>query len=192
MNLVAEHTVAREGLVSHDRLSRHESLFKTYYKPLVVYAMRLTNDKAEAEDVVQDVFERLWQQGSTDHIDMVSYLFTAVRNECFKKARHLKVVRKHQAHEKSRTEAVSHDPQHYIQLQEVEKCLSKTLRGLPTRTKEIFLMSRAEQKKNKEIAEVLQVSIKTVESHMSKALALLRKELKPYLTVMLLILNQVQ
>jgi len=172
-----------------DLLARHESLFKTYYKPLVVYATRLIGDQADAEDIVQEVFAQVWKKKEDIEYGekMVSYLFGAVKNACFNNARHLKVVRRYEQETQYRQPMID-DPYHYLLLHEIEQKIDATLDKLPGKAKDVFIMSRYQQKKNREIADVLNMSVKTVEAHMTKVLAALRRNLKQYIGILIIMI----
>ncbi len=181
--------IDEEGLVSRDKMSGHEILFRNYFKPLVVYATRIIGDANEAEDVVQEVFLNLWNTRSdiSKDDDMTSYLFVAVKNGCLKKVRHEKVKHRYENYMKYSVSPTD-NPHHYMMLKEIEQCIDETLEGMPQRTQDIFLLSRYEKKKYKEIAVKMDISIKTVELHISKVLVALRDKLKHYLTVVLILI----
>lgn len=189
MNVVDQTSDIKKRFMPSDLLARHESLFKTYYKPLVVYATRLIHDKAEAEDVVQEVFAQIWKKrDALEYGDgMVSYLFGAVKNAILNNVRHLKVVKRYEQQTEYQ-KAMIDNPYHYLLLHEIEQKIDATLETLPDKAKDVFMMSRFEQKKNKEIAKVLNISIKTVEAHMTKVLAALRMNLKHYISIILIVI----
>ncbi len=172
-----------------DQLGRHEFLFKKYYKPLVVYAIRLIKDQSGAEDIVQEVFAKLWnKREDIEYGDkLVSYLFGSVKNACLNNVRHLKVVRRYEQ-ESPLNNSTEDNPHHYMMLHEIEQKIEATLNTLPKKSKDVFIMSRYEQKKNREIADVLNISIKTVEAHMTKVLAALRRNLKHYICILAIII----
>ncbi|MFY0625943.1 MAG: RNA polymerase sigma-70 factor [Reichenbachiella sp.] len=177
-----------QPLVSKDRLIEHERLFKTYYKPLLVFAIRWLHDRQDAEDVVQEVFTKIWKKGAeiSETINIQSYLFGAVKNGCMNHDRHLKVMQRHQNDSKYSL-PINENPHHYMMLNEIEKRIEDTLKSLPQKSKNVFILSRYEQKRNKEIADIMNISIKTVEAHMSKVLSALKRNLKHYISVILII-----
>ncbi len=189
MNKKLKTHIDEEGLVLREEMSGHEVLFKKYFKPLAVYATRLLGDIEEAQDIVQDVFINVWnnKRDLTDEKDMTAYLFVAVKNGCLKKLRHQQVKHRYENYMKSETSPLD-NPHHYMMLQEIEQCIEETLLSMPQRTQDIFVLSRYENKKYKEIAAALNISIKTVELHVGKALAALRGKLKNYLTILLILL----
>jgi RNA polymerase sigma-70 factor (ECF subfamily) len=164
-----------------------EKLFKEYFKALVNFANKFLNDPDASKEIVHDVFVSLWDK--RDSIDpeksIKSYLYTSVNNRSLNYIRdHKKFVNsdilllnEHTAEQNDRfTEA------------EIQRIIQHTLENLPHRTREVFEMSRNEGLKYREIAERLNISEKTVETHISKALKALRINLKAYLTVLLLML----
>ena len=175
--------------LGQDHLTRHESLFKAFYKPLVVYAFRLVKNKEEAEDIVQEVFARVWKKREVLQYseDMTAYLFSAVKNGCLNHHRHLKVVQQHESQVVPSFTGTD-DPHQYMILNEIQKSIEDTLGSVNSRAREVFELSRFRQKKNKEIAEILNISVKTVEAHMSKVLAALRRNLKHHMNAMIIVL----
>lgn len=193
MRQITKVAIGEEELVSRDKvsLSGHEFLFKSYYKPLMVFAIKYLKAPEEAEDVVQEVFLQLWRkQVQLPPQEIKSYLFTAVKNGCLKVIRHKKVVQKHESFLQAEDTIEVYDPHHYLLLSEIEKCVEETLGSVSERTQRIFNMSRVEKKKYDEIADQLNISVKTVEAHMSKMLHLLRIRLKPYLSFVFLLLER--
>lgn len=156
-----------------------EKLFKSYYPRLYGYAIRYINDPEVARDILQECFMRFWEQrNQLKNISLTSYLFTMVRNSCLNHLKHLSIVDNHKLKYLSKVEGderlyywdfgLSSDQQLiYDELQnEIEKALDK----LPARCREVFIMSRFKDKKNREIAEELGISTTAVEKHISKAL----------------------
>jgi RNA polymerase sigma-19 factor, ECF subfamily len=156
-----------------------ESLFRSSYVSLVRYAKTLVKDHDTAEEIVQDLFFRLWQDKEKIKIEssLNGYLFRAVHNRCLHLIEHNRVVDKH-AREVgySQNENVE-NPSEIIQYNELQSRIAKILARLPERCGRIFCMNRFEGLKYAEIAEILSVSVKTVEANMGKALKEFRKAL---------------
>lgn len=164
-------------------------LFKQYSKPLFYYAAKFVEDEA-ARDIVQDVFEKLWfDQKITVTQSLNSLLFTMVRNSCLQNLEKQKVRNKYL--ESNKLKLQEDELQFYMNErtslieQELENKLHEVLDNLPERCKQIFLMSRFEHKKNREIAEELDISVKAVEKQISKALISIRFEMKDYLPLLM-------
>lgn len=166
-----------------------EELFNKYSKPLFYYAAKFVEDEV-ARDIVQDVFAKLWSdQKISIKLSLNSFMFTMVRNSCLQTLEKQKVRNKYL--ESTKLKLQEEELQFYmfekISLieQELENKLNEVLETLPERCKLIFTMSRFENKKNKEIAEELDISVKAVEKQLTKALAIIRTEMKDYLPLLL-------
>lgn len=162
-------------------------IFMTYYPRLQNFASRFIVDSDTVEDILQDVFEHLWQKrGTIADVSLQSMLFTMTRNSCLNFLRHDMLVNNYNASAKKRN-AESERLYNYDMLGSADEPLlmdellskvNRSLEEMPNRTREVFMMSRWEGLKNREIAEKLGISQKVVEKHVSKALAALRKDLK--------------
>lgn len=164
----------REGDTGH-----FESLFRSSYVSLVRYARVIIKDHDTAEEIVQDLFVRLWQDRQKLNIEssLNGYLFRSVHNRCLHYIEHLKVVEKHAEEMSLRQHERQESPADILQYAELQKRIAEILERLPERCGQIFYMNRFEGLKYSEIAEKLSVSIKTVESNMGRALKEFRKEL---------------
>lgn len=166
-----------------------ELLFHFYYPGLVLYSTQFTTDRMEAEEIVQDFFVRLWQRHQqlipTDSLK--SYLFLSVKNGCLNYLKHKKVEEKYirQMAELS-NQHLAYDPDLYI-ASELQEKVKNVIGLLPEKCREIFIMSRIQGLKNEEIADNLNISKRTVETQISKALKVLRLELKDYVGLMILL-----
>jgi RNA polymerase sigma-70 factor (ECF subfamily) len=165
-------------------------LFSHYSKPLFYYALKFV-DEESAKDIVQDVFFKLWEdQTITVARSLNGLLFTMVRNKCLQQIEKQKVrddYRKSAGTRLKEDEILfySTGSSSLIEL-ELQKQLEKAVASLPEKCREVFILSRFQNKMNKEIAEELGISIKTVEKHISSALKFIRTELKDYLPLLLL------
>ena len=166
-----------------------EELFNQYSKPLFYYAAKFVEDEA-ARDIVQDIFAKLWSdQKITIKLSLNSFLFTMVRNSCLQQLEKQKVRNKYL--ESTKLKLQEEELQFYMNEktslieQELETKLNEVLNSLPDRCKQIFMMSRFENKKNKEIAEELDISVKAVEKQITKALATIRFEMKDYMPLLI-------
>lgn len=168
-----------------------EMTFKTYYKPLCHYAYSFLNDKNEAEEVVQTTFIKMWEKKTELVIEssLKAYLHSMVRNGCLNVIKHERVKQQHaqqhlQAAEQSRelvTEKVFSN--------DLESKIHQAMKALPEQCRIVFQLSRFEELKYQEIAEQLQISVKTVENQMGKALKIMRTQLKDYLPLYLVVLH---
>lgn len=166
-------------------------IFRQYSKPLFYYAAKFVDDDA-ARDIVQDVFIKLWTtENITVKLSFNGLLFVMVRNRCLQHIEKQKVRKKYLESSKLllQDEELSfykEDRTSLIEL-EMENKLNEVLNELPQRCRQVFMMSRYENKKNKQIAADLDISIKAVEKHITKALSLIRVEMKEYLPLLILL-----
>lgn len=163
-------------------------LFETQYNQLEWYAFGIVRERDTARDLVNDAFLQLWQRKDTfsPERDPIPWLKTTIHNRALN---HLRDNRKyHPDLEYVLNQMVEisalHDPLDFKQLQ---KSLLRALEKMPTRVKEVFLLSRNENLKYQQIADRLGISVKTVEVQMGKALKLLREHLGEYLPLLFLL-----
>lgn len=135
----------------------------------------MKNEEA-SEEVVQEVFYKIWEKRSIINvkISIKSYLFISVRNKCLQQINHNKVVRTYQKYIELQDDTKTNNPYDNVIYEETIDLFNEALNTLPNRCIEIFKMSRFEGLKYKDIAKELAVSIKTVESNISKALKTFR------------------
>ncbi|MCC5930718.1 MAG: RNA polymerase sigma-70 factor [Cyclobacteriaceae bacterium] len=168
-----------------------EHLFRNFYAPLTSYACRFLNDTEEAEEVVQDLFYNLWKNRERFHIEdsVKAYLYRAVRNTCINKTKHDKIKR---AFADLNLQQINQDEKRTLdelEAKELAVLIEKGISEMPQERRKVFLMSREEGLKYREIAAELGISVKTVENQMGKALQHMREFLKAYLSVSLLVIE---
>lgn len=173
-------------------LTAFEMLFRTFYQPLCNYAFTYTRDRDEAEEVVQSAFLSLWEKHSTLnlHTGVKPYLYAIVRNSCLNKIKHEKIKQQHVASELQLANHGTESVTDTVHANELDVRVQAALEQLPEQCRIIFKLSRFEELKYTEIAEQLNLSIKTVENQMGKALKIMRDQLKDYLPVLLILLNE--
>ena len=156
-----------------------EMAYKQYFASLVGFAYQYVEDSEISEDIVQEMFGKLWDKSETVDIrtNLKSYLFGAVRNACLNHLRHQKVVA---SHESERGEERVHQL-NFMEMDELQEKVNEALAQLPEKRRQIFELSRFQDKKYHEIAAELDVSIKTVETQMSRALKVMREVLGSYI-----------
>lgn len=167
-----------------------EILFKSQFKVLCFFAMKYLKDYENSREVVQDVFLKLWE--NRDDIDtaksLKSYLGTSVRNKCINYLRDHKKFN----HDLLLLEDLSSDmlaePADKLVEADIRDRIAEAISELPEKCREIFLLSRNEHLKYQEIADQLDISVKTVEAQMSKALQHMRQRLKEFLMIAILII----
>lgn len=166
-----------ERLRSKDKRA-FELVFNEYYGLLKSYAMRFIEEAEDAEEVVQDVFVKFWERCDTISSDssVRNYLYRSVHNSCLNYIKHQKVKDAYRLHVIAMMEETADD---VAQEEEgVRERIMDEINNLPPRCSEIFKLSRFDGLKYQEIADHLQISIKTVEVQVGKALKLLREKLK--------------
>jgi len=160
-----------------------DSLFRTYYQYLCNYAFQILKEIEASEEVVQEVFVNVWEKrDSLDiHTSPKSYLFRSVHNRCLNQIKHIDVREKYKTHNERILKHAETESSIDAEKNELAVLIQKSVDELPTERKRIFQLSRNKGLKNKEIAEQLGISIKTVENQMGKALKYLRLQLSDYL-----------
>ena len=155
-----------------------ESLFKKYCQPLINFSRRIVNETETAENIVQDVFLKVWENRKSlkSGTSIKSYLFTIARNESLKYQRHQTVVRESEEAVRD-LHSSAETPDEQFSESEIEFQIQRAIDLLPEKCREIFMMNRFDGLTYKEIAEVLYISIKTVETQMGRALKRLRENL---------------
>ncbi len=167
-----------------------EALFKTFFAELCFYAVRFVEDMENAEEIVQDIFFNIWNNRAKLNVNtsIKSYLYATVRNTCLNLIKHKKVENKYREYFSRKLQADELDEANWIENNDLETKILSTIDKLPTQRQKIFKMSRFEEMSYKEIAAKLGLSVKTVENQMGSALKFLRKELKNYLPLFILLL----
>lgn len=164
-------------------LSLIEELFKTHYKSLINYACKYVFNKSVADDVIQDVFMSVWI--NRENIDfetkyIKSYLFKAVRSRCLNYIQSVKDSLSLNIDDVSfiiQKEIFSGRAYDNLLLEDLEREIANSIDSLPPQCKKIFIHSRVDHLKNKEIAGMLGISEKAVEKQITKALSEIRKHL---------------
>lgn len=187
------HGISEKILVDrliHGDQTAFELLFRHYYPGLVIFTSQITLNKSEAEEIVQDLFFRMWRH--RDRIketqSLKSYLFTSVKNRGLNYLESKKLeARKIDEFKQIMKNNLTYEQDVFVS-SELQEKINQAFEKLPPRTKEIFTLSRFNDLRNDEIAERLGISKRTVETQISNALRILRHELKDYI-ILLLLLN---
>lgn len=166
-----------------------ERFYKFYYKGLCAYAGRMV-PLAIAEEIVQTAMMWIWENRATliSELSLKSLLFTIVRNKALHNAAHLKLRERVHHTILTKTESKYEDPNYYLG-DELARLFSEALARLPERYRKSFEMSRIEGKTHMQIAEELGIAPQTVNFHISEAMKRLKKDLKDYLPLLLLLLS---
>ena len=172
-----------------------DSIYINNFSWLFLFAKEYVLFDEEAENIVQDIFLMLWEKREALRVDvsLTAYLFTLVKNKCIDFLRHQMVEQmysenvKHEYNEELNVKlfALESFDHNFSSEEDIETLLRNAIDKLPERCRLIFIKSRIEGKKYKEIAEELNLSVNTVEGQISIALKKLREELKDYLPLLL-------
>lgn len=166
-----------------------ELLYERYYTPLIILARRYLQNSSDCEDCLQTVFMRIWTNHKEFEIkqSLNSYLFTAVKNECLNHISKNKKLINTDFYTDIVNQYDPLTPESILELQQLTDRVKLLISELPERAQEAFKLSRFQHKTYKEIATILDISIKTVESDISKAISYIKIHLPILLTLINLI-----
>lgn len=177
---------------------RFEEIYLSYFSKMKRFANEYVLSEEDAENIVHDVFAELWENKRMlgMSLNLVAYLFTSIKNKCLNHLRHQLVV--HETASRLQEEyllslrmnldSLELFDQRVFSETDIEEVISRALDTLSEKCRTIFIMSKLEGKKQKEIARELAISVNTVETQMGIAYKKLRAELKDYLPLFLFIL----
>lgn len=157
-----------------------EYVFRKYYSSLIFFSTGITGRTDAAEEIIQDLFYVLWKEHENLNIlrSLKGYLYGAVRNRSLQYCERRKLDNKYRGTIDAESFDITHSSaQEEIEFREMEDVVKKTMEKMPERRRRIFKMHRFENLKYMEIAEILTLSVKTIEAEMSKALKTLRREI---------------
>ncbi|NQX37619.1 RNA polymerase sigma-70 factor, Bacteroides expansion family 1 [Pedobacter steynii] len=166
-------------------------IYNRFQALMYVYACKITMDKEEAEDIVQEVFIYLWDKRTTVILrsSLSSYLYSAVRYKFFNLLDHQKVRKDYRLSFQNFLDQGEYITDNYIREKEFSQLIEKEIAALPDKMREIFELSRKQNLSRKEISEKLNVSEKTVKNQINNALKILRGKLG-FFPFLLLLINK--
>ena len=184
MYMVVDYSEDREllTLLRRGEISAFVDIYTAYYDALLNYADRLLNDMEAARDVVQQVYYKMWENRDTLNISLSvkAYLFKSVYHGSLNTLAHQKNIQKYEREQLTdfyfSTVIQSPEAEEALWKSDIEQAIQEAIAILPEKCREVFVLSKIEGLKNREIAEKLNISEKTVERHMSIALSKLREE----------------
>ncbi|WP_170154514.1 RNA polymerase sigma-70 factor [Mangrovibacterium diazotrophicum] len=164
-------------------------VFNYYYSGLCAFVFQIVDNRAVAEDLVQEFFFKIWISKREMEIStsLKSYFFASVKNKAFNYMKHVKVKEDYERYINEKRERDGQSLSWEFSESELADLIEKSIQKLPPRCREIFVLSRFEGKDNESIAAALGISKRTVELQISNALKQLRIELKDYLPLALLL-----
>lgn len=166
----------------------YEGVYKQYFQGLYAYAYSILGDDLQAEEIVQQLFLKLWEKKESLQIEtsLQAYLYKAVYFQSLNYIKHLKVRKEYQQHTVFQMkQSTSERADQKVDLKFLEARFRKALSELPEQCRTVFQLSRFDALKYREIAAQLGISEKTVENHMGKALRILRVKLADFLVLLL-------
>ena len=176
---------------SSDTKHTIKQLFDEHFHQLVLSSFRYVNDYYHAEDIVQDVYVKVWQ--NFDELkqidDLKAYLFKAVKNSSLNYLKHLKVKQKFIINSEDSHSSLEMSPDDSKTDDEIYNRVHKAVNKLPDHWRKAFVLSKYDNLKYHEIAREMNISQKTVEKYISKALHFLRHELKDLFLLAILFLE---
>jgi RNA polymerase sigma-70 factor (ECF subfamily) len=176
---------------NEDKEEDFKRLYELYYAPFCLYAKRFIEDKFTREDIVSDVFASLWN--NVDSFDLTSdaavgYIQICVKNSCLNMLKHKEYELNYVESIRQRKPLYETEPDSVYTLDELYKMLYETLDKLPENYRKVFIESFFKGKTHAEIAEELNISVKSVNRYKQKTIDYLRSELKEYMFILLMLL----
>lgn len=170
--------------------------YDKYFRRITAFSFQFIYDYDEAENLAQEALLYLWQnRESVESINGIqSFLYTYAKSKCLNMIRHNKVKDKfkndllNQKERELDIEILNSVQFDTLELTELERLIQESISDLPPKTREVFMKKRFENKKNAEIAEEMQVTLKAVEAHMTKALKILKTKLSDYLFLIFILI----
>jgi RNA polymerase sigma-70 factor (ECF subfamily) len=170
-----------------------EEIYNDFFGVIYHLSLHYLHDAKVSEEIVQDSFMKLWEIHETlnDRFNIRNFLYTITKNNCLNYLRNQKIALRHQENIKYLEMQFNYEALeklgNYIEFEELRNKVSCAIESLPADLKETFKLSRFEELHYKEIADKQSISVKTVEARMTKALRILRLELKDYVSIICLI-----
>ena len=178
--MTGEHDLDLFEKVKQDDFNAYEVIFKKYYQELYRFAYSYLREGVASEEMAQEVFLYMWEKRFQIEIKttLKTYLYSAVKNKCLNYIKY-EVPRKHELEEVHLSLMTTSQPEKVEDQDRMKKYISSAIDQLPNKCRQIFVLSRNAGLTYEEIAEEMDISVKTVENQMSIALKKLRESLKP-------------
>jgi len=172
-----------------------EEIYHDFFGVMYHLSLQYLHDEKVSEEIVQDTFMKMWEIRETlnDQFNIRNFLYTITRNNCLNYLRNQKTALKHQQNIRFLEMQFNYEALEklgsYMEFEELRAKIDRAIAALPVELRETFMLSRFEELHYKEISEKQLISIKTVEARMTKALRILRHELRDYVTIIFLVTN---
>jgi len=159
-----------------------KELYNRYWDTLLDAAFKRLGSIEQSEEIVQDIFISLYLRQETLHIktSVVGYLKNALKFKILDVIRHQITHEKFVVHALQVPRDYALTPDEILQIKELQQKIDRVTQEMPEKCREVFLLSRAENLSNKRIAELLGISVSTVEKHISKAVNILKDNFRGY------------
>jgi len=179
------------GLIKSGNKQAFDEVFLKHFKSLHAYAFTIIKEKDDAEEIVQNVFVRIWTKRAQLKTDgfLKPFLYRSVHNESLNYLKHQKVRSNFNVHYADAVKSDTGNLNTEIMATELEKNIHSAINELPEKCRNVFQLSRFDQMKYQEIADALNISIKTVENQMGKALKILRLRVVDFLILVFILLK---
>ena len=201
MHIKGENSCKRKADELFDQIKKGdqkalEHLFSIYFPRLNDFTQKIVNDNGISQDIVLEVFAKVWERrDEIESLNIEAFLFRLVRNRCIDYIKHLKVVNNRMQdiqissryEELYRIDFIGNEPYVLIE-KELQLKIEQTIQNLPEHCREVFILSRLNGLKNKEIAEKLNINIKNVERHLRRALQSFTKDFSKEFPIALIVL----
>lgn len=173
---------AGTGGPSTQRAAAFGAVVAAHCDRLVRYVYRYVGSRETAEDLVQEVFARLWERGDELQIrDPLPYLYRTAHNLAVSHVRHEQVRERWQARAALAPSPTAEGAHAAVERTDLAQAIDRAIADLPERCRQVFTMSREQGLTHAEIARILGLSVKTVESHVWRAMTMLREKIGAYL-----------
>jgi RNA polymerase sigma-70 factor, ECF subfamily len=183
--------------IKKEDINAFEKLYFDMHPRLFAFSRKFIDDAELSKDIVQEVFFEFWEGRNVIDINtsLKSYLFRMIHNKCLNHIRSQKIHNRYTNYTEIKLKQAEllfydEDPDAYesIFFKEIQKILDNSILELPESCREVFTLSRLNGLSNKEIAEKLNISVRTVENQVYRALKILKEKLKDYIPIIALFL----
>ncbi|RBL91838.1 hypothetical protein DF182_04340 [Chitinophaga flava] len=176
------------ALLREESTAAFVEIYQRYWRGLYTAASRRVKSRELAEEMIQDLFTGLWMNRSLlqVNVSLQAYLYTSIRNQVLNHFEKEDVRKRYREQLKATATEQDHSMEEAINSNDLSGLLARQVARLPSKCREVYLMSRQQHIPNREIAARMQISEKTVESHLTKALKILKGQLKDALVSLFL------
>ena len=163
-----------------------EQIVREYWPRMFKFALIYTQNNETSQELVQDTFLVLWNNRAIlkDNTNLITYLMVVLRNKCLNlleqtriRQLYIEEIDDETIYQRANLYVLHDEASQIVESEDLHKAIERALSKLPDKTREIFMLSRYDGLKNQQIAETKNISQKTVEYHISKALQILKEEL---------------